>query len=339
MNQKNKVLIDQTRLITGHKARGSGVYIKNLISSISQLGTIELVDNASHAQVIHYPYFDPFFLTLPNKFFKPSIITVHDLIPIDHPKIFPKGVKGSLKWQLQKFRLKKADAIITDSLYSQKRIAALTGISLNKIFSIPLSADSIFRSLPNIKLQSIAKKYNLPDKFILYLGDVNPNKNVPRLIRASENFNAPLILAGRPFSSRSKELDEIKTLLKKHKNSRILGEISSNEELVGIYNLARLTVVPSWDEGFGFPILESMACGTPVAASNISCLPEVGGKAAVYFDPFSENDIAEKVNYILALSNTEYDALQKKSINNSKRFSWDKTAKLTVNVYRKVLSV
>lgn len=339
MNQKIKVLIDQTRLITGHKARGSGRYIKNLTACLKKLNYLDIVESYSDSpQAVHFPYFDPFFLTLPSRFSKPTIITVHDLIPIDHPKFFPKGVKAALKWQLQKQRLKKVDAIITDSNYSKSRISALTGIDEKKIFSIPLAAENSFKVIGRNITEPVKKKYSLPEKFILYLGDINPNKNVLNLITAAQSFQLPLFLAGRAFGSVSKELDEIKELIKKSPNSKIIGEIEFTHDLVAIYNLAYLTVVPSWDEGFGFPILESMACGTPVATSSVSCLPEVGGDAAVYFDPYSIEDISNKVNEIINFSNAQYKNLVKKSLVNNARFTWEKTAKKTLDVYDQVIS-
>lgn len=338
MNQKNKILIDQTRLITGHKARGSGRYITNLIDSIKKQNTVDLVDSyGDFPQIVHFPYFDPFFLTLPARFLLPTVITVHDLIPIDHPNFFPKGVKASIKWQIQKLRLKKANAIITDSEYSKTRIAALTGIEVKKIFSIPLAADKSFTVLDKSALLPIRKKYNLPEKFILYLGDINPNKNVINLIKAAQKFQYPLFLAGRAFGATSKKLDEIKLLISKSKNSKIIGEIESTNDLVAIYNLAYLTVVPSWDEGFGFPILESMACGTPVATSKVSCLPEVGGTAAIYFDPYSIEDISQKVNKIINLTRVQYQSLVQKSIDNNTQFTWEKTAKKTIDVYNQII--
>lgn len=338
MSQKTKVLIDQTRLITGHKARGSGTYINNLVNSLKSESLVRLVDSYSdEPDVVHYPYFDPFFLTLPSRFTRPTVITVHDLIPIDYPKIFPKGIKGAIKWQIQKQKLKKADAIITDSLHSKKRISVLTGISPEKIYSIPLAADPIFVKKQKKELIQTQKKYKLPDKFVLYLGDINPNKNVIRLIQAAESFKIRLFLAGRPFSGHSAEVIKIKKMVANSKNSQIIGEIESAKDLVDIYNLAHLTVVPSWDEGFGFPILESMACGTPVATSNISCLPEVGATAARYFDPYSKKSIIDTINQITTLNKSEYNQLSNDSIKNNQKFTWEKTAKLTSDVYQQIV--
>lgn len=339
MNQKIKVLIDQTRLSTGHKSRGSGVYIQNLLNSLVKIPELEVVENISDSpDLVHFPYFDPFFLTLPSRFKFKTVITVHDLIPLDHPKYFPVGIRGKLKWQIQKNRLKQASAIITDSQYSKQRISVITKINRNKIFSIPLAAGPSFRPLSEAAQKKVKARYSLPEKFVLYLGDVNPNKNVPRLITASDKFNCPLILAGRPFSSDIDPIKQIKALLQTHHNAKILGEIDSGDDLVAIYNCAYLTVMPSWDEGFGFPILESMACGTPVAASGSSCLPEVGNQAAVYFDPYNTRSISSSVNKILSLPAGEYRDLVNKSLSNAKAFTWEKTAKLTFDAYLSIMS-
>jgi len=132
--------------------------------------------------LVHIPYFEPFFLTLPkvNKF--KTVVTVHDLTPLVFPKEFPAGLKGKLKWQIQKGRLKKADHIITDSESSKEDIIKYVGVSESKISVVYLAAGEEFEKLKadNLKLKAVREKYDLPDPFCLYVGDVTWNKNLPR---------------------------------------------------------------------------------------------------------------------------------------------------------------
>lgn len=123
-----KIAIDVSPLESGHKVRGVGFYLSNLLDSLNtyfpqhtyhQIKRGEKVP--TDADVIHYPYFDPFFITLPLKFSKPTVITIHDLTPLKFPTLFPAGKKGRFKWEIQKRLVKKASRIITDSHNSKKR--------------------------------------------------------------------------------------------------------------------------------------------------------------------------------------------------------------------------
>src|SRR5690606_743268 len=146
--------------------------------------------------IIHYPYFDPFFLTLPLKKRVKTIVTVHDLTPLVFPDAFPAGIKGKLSWQVQKYSLKSASAIIADSEASKKDIIRLTGIDSNKIHVVYLAAGEEFErlQLSDTRNKELRKKYKLPENFLLYVGDVTWNKNLPRLLDAIEEANVPLVM-------------------------------------------------------------------------------------------------------------------------------------------------
>src|SRR5690606_8255299 len=146
--------------------------------------------NHSNSDLLHIPYFDPFFIHLPLQKKSKLVVTVHDLTPLVFPDIFPAGIKGNLKWQFNKRLLAKADGIITDSHASATDIHRLTGIPKNKIHTVYLAAGEEFKKMENGKWKmEIKEKYGLPDRFVLYVGDVTANKNLPRLIDAIKEAN------------------------------------------------------------------------------------------------------------------------------------------------------
>ena len=184
------------------------------------------------------------------------------------------------------------------------------GVNSNKVFSIPLAAGKNYKKINDVNfLRTIKNKYNLPDKFILYVGDVNWNKNIEGLIKAAKKANIELVLAGKSFR---------------------LGYIPE-EDLVGIYNLASCYVQPSFYEGFGLPVLDALSCGCPVACSNTSSLPEIGDKDVCYFDPNNMDDMANKI--IMAMGGPRDISSRVKN------FSWEKTAGETIKVYKQIISL
>src|ERR1035437_837052 len=201
-----KVAIDISPLETGHKVRGVGFYLDNLKNAlVKYFPQNDYVffqrgeKLPSDVQVAHFPYFEPFFLALPiyNKF--KTVVTVHDLTPIVFPQAFPSGIKGKLKWQMQRFALKRASAVVTDSESSKRDIKKYAGVRENKIHVIYLAAGEQFEKLKteNLKLKEIQKRYGLPDRFVLYVGDVTWNKNLPRLIDAVQKLKVPLVMVGK----------------------------------------------------------------------------------------------------------------------------------------------
>jgi len=347
-----KVAIDLTPLYSAHQFRGIGFYTKRLLEVMEKIAPkkgieLEFVKSTDkllfvEADVIHFPYFSPFFLTLPGKKLAKSVVTIHDLIPIKYLEHYLPGIRGKLRWEIQKRRLKKVEAVITDSGYWREEIPNLSGFPKEKIFVIPLAAGEEFKRLEIKKLRNLGvkEKYQLPDNFVLYVGDVNWNKNVEGLIKAFAKSkikiqNLKLVLVGKAFEDRDlKETNSILQLIKELNlinQTKILGYVPT-EDLVGIYNLATVFCLPSFSEGFGLPVLEAMACGCPVVAGRTSSLPEICDEAAVLVDPYDINDIARGIKK--AIENKE--KLKEKGIKQAEKFSWQQTANLTLEVYEKV---
>ena len=193
---KIKIAIDISPTTDGNSVRGVGYYTQNLVTSLKKEiesnskyknWSIDLItnpkENNQNYNLIHYPYFDPFKLTLPPKKNTPTLVTVHDLIPRQFKNHFPVGIKGTIKWLIQKYQLKKTSGIITVSQYSKTIINKIVNYPLDQISVTYEAADKSFRPIrDNQKLLTIQKKYHLPKKFILFVGDLNWKKNISNLI-------------------------------------------------------------------------------------------------------------------------------------------------------------
>jgi glycosyltransferase involved in cell wall biosynthesis len=194
----------------------------------------------------------------------------------------------------------------------------------------------------NWKLE-IKKRYGLPDHFLLYVGDVTWNKNLPRLIDAAKNLKIPLVMIGKSLVSDdydhnnpwNADLNKVNELVRGDENIIRLGFVSA-EDLIAVYNLATVFALPSLYEGFGLPILEAMACGCPVVTSKEGSLEEVAGNAAFFVDAYDVESIAAGIKKVFGDENLQKE-LSEKGLEQVKKFSWKKTAEETINAYKGVL--
>lgn len=333
-----KIGIDGGPLKSADSVRGIGVYARELINSLEEVNSknksevkVEVVDvsntNLSDYNIIHLTRFNPFKISVP--FFKPRetkfILTIYDLIPLIYPKHYPPGIRGWIKWQLNKLLIRlRVDAIITISETSKKDICRFTGINPKKVFVTYLAPRKVFKKL------NIPSYPSLPKKFVLYVGDVNFNKNIPNLIKACELASIQLVIAGKQAMEVEKmdfdhpELSHLKNV--DWRKVMRLGFVS-DEDLVKIYNLATVYIQPSFYEGFGLPLLEALECGTPIAVSKNQCHVEILGSDFSFFDPKSVEEIAR------AIENPN------KGKEVCRSYDWGKTAILTMDVYRKILGI
>ena len=354
MDKKIKIAIDISPTQDGNAVRGVGYYTSNLISALQneikinpnyKNYQIDLVTNSSidiqKYDLIHYPYFDPFKLTLPKKTKIPTIVTVHDLIPLQFKKHFPVGIKGQIKWLLQKKRLLKVDKILTVSEFSKNIINQITKYKLNNIFVTHLAADPSFKvSSDSKKIDGIQKKYGLPSKFILFVGDINWNKNIPTLVKACLALKYPLVIVGSAATKKDVPdhpwTQDLLWLQSQKSSNLIFTGFVPDEDLPFIYNLATVYCQPSFAEGFGLPLIQAMQSGCPVVYSQESCLDEIMGSNGLKFDPHSQKDLEKTLKEFWNSENTRQKYV-KLGLIRAKDFSWQQTALQTLALYNLTL--
>ncbi len=263
------------------------------------------------------------------------VVTIHDLIFMRFPQWYNPADR--LIYRLKfRYACQTAGRIIAISRQTAGDITEFFGIPSEKIdviyqgcnpaFYIPLSADE----KKNIRL-----KYGIPEQYILYVGTIEERKNMLTLIKAMHagGIKMPLVAIGKPTAYMKK----INAFLRRHniKDVKFLNEIE-NIHLPAFYQMASVFVYPSFYEGFGIPILEALASGTPVVVSKGGCFAEAGGDAALYVDPANHEEIAEAIKNILSES-----ALRKKMIElglqHASTFNTDKMAENVMNTYLKAL--
>lgn len=354
-----RVAINVTPLKSAHKNRGIGYYTDNLVENLKKdqnmkiftfLDTTELKE----VDIIHYPWFDFFFHTLPLRRVAPTVVTIHDVIPLIFKEHYPVGLKGKINFLLQKAALKNCQAFITDSDASKQDIIKHLKLESEKVFPIPLAAEERFKLLTDTKLLYAKRKLNLPDRYLLYVGDANWVKNIPFLIKAfrklknisSDMNDLKLILVGGVFLKRVNDINhpELESLKLANKLIEEQGLEESivrvgnleKDELAAFYNLASAYVQPSFYEGFGLPVLEAFACGVPVVCSNGGSLPEVGGDAALFFNPQNLNQFINLLREVLQNMSLR-EKLIKLGLKQAEKFSWQKVVDETKAVYMKIL--
>lgn len=344
-----KIAFNSSPLKSGHKIRGIGFYTKNLLENLQTNPDIAIkefseISEIKTADIVHYPFFDLFQRTLPLRKKFPTVVTIHDIIPLLFPQHYPPGLKGSINNFWQKLALKDVRAIITDSQSSKKDIIEKLQFNSQQIFVVPLAAEERFRPLKNTnQLQEVQKKYHLPDNFVLYIGDINWNKNLVNLAQGCIEAKIDLVLVGKGFDKKENlnhpEMQSYLQFLTKFadlETVHLLGFIP-DEEIVAVMNLAQVLLLPSLYEGFGLPILEAQASGTPVITSNLSSMPEVAGDGAIFVDPYSVRDISSAITKVINDQKLRGDLIRKGFIN-CRKFSWKKVAEETIAVYRKIVS-
>lgn len=345
-----KIAINTKALKTDYRIHGTGIYIQHLVDWLRARkdGNEYIFDDngkiSTQADIAHIPYFSAYLRSLP--IIKPAnklIVTVHDLMPVVYREFFPPGTKGLLNWYLQRYLLKnKVDHIIADSKATKNDIVEYAGVSENKITVIYLAADEKFKPLntDGRKLhKQMSKKYNLPEKFVLYVGDVLWSKNVPALIEAVQKINVSLVFVGRRFTDKNidknhpwnKDLVKAQQEIEKDERLMTLGYIP-DEDLVKLYNTATLLCQPSHCEGFGLTVLEAMSCGCPIVVSDRGSLPEIVEQAGIYVNPADIRSIADGIGEIY-FNAEQYKKYSRLGLKQAKKFSWKKTIDKTINIY------
>src|SRR5690554_1696639 len=260
-----------------------------------------------------------------------NVVYIHDLLYLDYPQFY--SFKEKLYLSFLKPLAKRANSIVTISETEKSRIIKHK-LGSNNVHFVYHGVDLKFKPInehDSLRIETFKKKYNLPDKFILYLGRLNIRKNISNLISAMQFVDIPLVIVGEN-DHKSENLSLIIESLGLNHKIIFTGYIDE-DELPLAYALATVFCFPSYAEGFGLPPLEAMASGTPVIVSDRTSLPEVCGDAALYVDPDDPSDIAKKINTLLA-SNRIIDTFANKGVIQSKKFSWKIAAENLMNIIK-----
>jgi glycosyltransferase involved in cell wall biosynthesis len=269
----------------------------------------------------------------------PTVVTVYDLSFLRFPHLFNRGNRAYLG-TFTPPSLRRADRVITISEHTRQDVVELCGVAPDRVTPILLATDERFKPASPEVATAFREEKGLPDRFVLYLGTLEPRKNVELLVRAYAALRAEgsvdhvLVLAGargwqyEPIFQLVQELD-----LEEH--VRFPGFVPVNEQALW-YSSAAVFAFPSVYEGFGLPLLEAMACGTPVVASRISSLPEVVGDAGVLVDPSDVAGLCSAMRDLLE-DDQRRAALSVAGLARARTFSWARMAAETVQVYREVL--
>lgn len=289
----------------------------------------------SHCDLIHnigqYP--------VPIAGTRKNIITIHDLIPILYPSYVTPVYALQSKLFLPEM-LRNASAIITVSESTKQDIIRHFRIEPDKIHPIHHGVSDHFSRRSGSEVQEFKNKYGLHHPFILFVGALEPKKNIPMLVKAfgqclDEYPSLELVIAGKKFW----KFEEIFTTigdLHLEKKVRIL-DFVPYDDLPLLYNAASAFVFPSRYEGFGFPPLEAMKCGTPVIVSNRSSLPEVVGPGGITVDPSDEYALRRKILDII--TDPDYAAKQSEyGLMHAASFTWENCVKKTLDTYYQVLN-
>jgi glycosyltransferase involved in cell wall biosynthesis len=364
---KNKLTIDARWLVGG-----IGTYTRHLLQGLGKYGDrfeVQAITREQHARevrpwchrmtvvntpiytareqwaipraargcdLLHVPHYNaPLLLR------RPLLITVHDVIHITDP-----GYRASLKawayaWPVLNLAVRKAKHVITVSEFSRAQIIERLGVPSSKVSAIYCGVNGEFLPLDKKEArQRVSAALKIHGPYVLFVGSLKRYKNVASLLKAfallcgRRDFPHRLLIVGDDAQGRGELAGECARLGIRAKTNfvpRVAPEL-----LPGVYAAADVLVMPSRIEGFGLPVLEAMACGTPVVCSRAASLPEVGGDAVSYFDPQCPEELAGRIEQVLS-SGELRENLRAKGLERAARFTWTASIAKLVGVYHRML--
>ncbi len=268
----------------------------------------------------------------------PTVLTVHDLVY----RLFPAYHKRLNYWFLNAAMplfVKRASGVITVSESSKRDLIRLYGTPADKITVVYEGASAVFRPAAGEHIAAAQARYGLPERYLIALGTIEPRKNLLRLVEAShilrrKDPELALVIVGRTgwlYEEFFQKLEQMGD-----RQAVILPGYVPDEDMPALLSGARALVLASLYEGFGLPILEAMACGTPVVCSNVSSMPELGGGAARYFDPQDTEQMAEAIGEVLRDGELRAE-MRQRGLEQAARFSWQRAARETMDVYQRAM--
>ncbi len=286
-----------------------------------------------HCDLLHVQYVAPPIARMP------IVTAIHDVSFEDVPGLFPRRTELRLKLSVR-FSARRSQAVITISEFTRSRIAHHYHMDPDRIVVTPLAVGDQWRSMPKDEALARLADLSLPASFVLAVGNLHPRKNIPRLVRAvaaarrAGAGDLHLVLAGQRWW----RIGEIDRAIEEESAGNwvhFLGYVDDSS-LLALYSCADVVAYPSLYEGFGLPVLEALACGAVVVASNTTAIPEVAGDAALLVDPQDVTAMADAI--ATAITDEETRArLRRAAPLQTARFTWDRCADLTVGAYRTAL--
>lgn len=283
--------------------------------------------------IFHFQYFGPPFL--PTKY----VVTLHDILHERYPEFYPRCLRAMMSMTYP-FSAKKAAKILTVSEYSKKDIVRIYNVPDEQVIvAYDAVSEKFHPSYDDSFVNKIKEKYNIFSRYILFVGRLEPRKNISSLITAyhymKTTYNIPqkLVIAGMK-DFKFQELFDQAIRLKMDKDVVFTGRVDQ-DDLPFIYNGADLFVYPSFAEGFGLPPLEAMACGVPVITSNTTSLPEVIGDAGIMFNPWDIKEICNAMQMVL-FDTVLQRKLIARGLKQAKKFSWQKSAEKVLKCYEDI---
>jgi glycosyltransferase involved in cell wall biosynthesis len=298
-----------------------GRLLRDLPGMAAQLG----------ASLVHSTYVAP-----PNSPV-PTVVTVHDVSFIRYPSSFSLRDRAMLSTAVP-FSAHRAAAVIVPSRHAREEVVELLHLPADRVYVTPEACGAEFAPVAGPVRAAALARYGVDGPYVLAVGNLQPRKNLPRLLRAWRMLRADgllqgcrLVLAGG-YHGRREPLDQLIADLSLAADVLLTGYVE-HQDLPALYAGARVFVYPSLYEGFGLPVLEAMACGVPVACSRAASLPEVAGEAAALFDPTDTDALAATLGALLADDHLRA-ALVRRGLARCRRFSWRACALATLNAYQ-----
>lgn len=294
-------------------------------------------------------YFPSVYTYFPPKTRAKVIVTIHDTTAERYPKLIFPNRRSGFFWKLKvHLAVRRADLIATVSEASKREIIKEFGVSPDRVSVIPDAVGAEFCPLTEVdRSQEITAHYgvNCDEPFILYVGGISPHKNLHTLVDAhaslvqeSSTAKANLVLVGdyqkdvffSSYTGLQERIEELGT-----GDKVVFTGFVDDDDLKYFYNAASALVMPSFDEGFGLPALEAMACGTPVIASNAGALPEVVGSAGRLFNPHSSQELQEQLAAVLGDS-LVHDSMSRLGLQRAREFSWERSAQSALAAFNQL---
>ena len=276
-----------------------------------------------------------FNFTIPKNIKGKVIVTIYDTVFFSAPETM-----GDMKAISEyKYAAERSDLILTISESAKSDIIKHFNVDEKKIEIVTpgIDLEKYLHNYTDMELENVRKKYKLPENYILYLGTIEPRKNIERTIKAFIKYKKEVkddlkfvIVGGKGW-----KYDNIMKLIESMGTDIILTGYIDEEDKIPIYKLAQIFAFPSLYEGFGMPVLEAMAAGVPVITSNVSSLPEVAGDAAILVNPLNEDEIFEAYKKILSDKKLQLEMIEK-GLEQAKKFEWKESAKVLEQIYEKM---